>query len=327
MTVMSLRLLIAAVCYSAVATGLIACDAASGKASGQGAAAALPAQPFDAQRAWTHLERQVALGPRPAGSPANDKLKTYLEDELRALGLTPVRETFRAKTPVDETNFGNVYADIEAAPRTDGKPAPMLILGSHFDTKRYDRFEFVGANDGGSSTAVLLELARLLAPGAGKRDVTYRILFLDGEEAVREEWLGDDNCYGSRHHAKALEKAGIVPRVKAFVLMDLVGDKDLRLQTESYSDPELLGIFFGAARRIGLGKHVDGPRLEVRDDHLMFMNVGIKSVNLIDFSYGPGNKHWHHESDRLDQCSKESLDAIGRIVLAGLPELERWALR
>ncbi|TAJ01962.1 MAG: M28 family peptidase [Planctomycetota bacterium] len=301
-----------------------ACDATS-QGQGQGANS-VASMPFDAARAWTHLEKQVALGPRPSGSPANDKLKAYLEDELRAVGLAPVRESFRAKTPVDETEFGNVYADVEAAPRKDGKPAPLVILGSHFDTKRIKDFEFISANDAGSSTAVLLELARVLAAARGKGPVAYRLLFIDGEEAV-VEWEGDDNCYGSRHHARALEKSGELARVKAFVLLDMVGDKELKLHTDTYSDAELQRIFFGAAKRIGLGAHVDGPRLEIRDDHLSFMNVGVKSVDLIDFSYGPNNQHWHHAADTLDNCSKASLDAIGRIVLAGLPELERWALK
>jgi hypothetical protein len=304
------------------ASGAAGCDSTAANQASTAAAVA----PFDAERAWAHLEKQVALGPRPSGSAANDALKQYLEDELRALGLAPVRESFRAKTPVDETAFGNVYADIEGAPRKDGSAAPLVILGSHFDTKRESSFEFVGANDAGSSTAVLLELARLLASNRGRAPVDYRVLFLDGEEAV-VEWEGDDNCYGSRHHAQALEKSGMVKRVKAFVLLDMVGDKDLRLHTDTFSDPQLQRLFFDAAKRIGLGKHIDGPRLEIRDDHLSFMNVGVKSVDLIDFTYGPGNQYWHHPSDRLDQCSKASLDVIGRIVLAGLPDLERWATR
>lgn len=314
--VLALALVLSAAC------GAAACDSTAANNSANAAATA----PFDAARAWAHLEKQVALGPRPSGSAANDALKQYLEDELRACGLAPVRESFRAKTPVDETAFGNVYADIEGAPGKDGARAPLVILGSHFDTKREAKFEFLGANDAGSSTAVLLELARLLAANRGRAPVSYRVLFLDGEEAV-VEWEGDDNCYGSRHHARALETSGEIKRVKAFVLLDMVGDKDLRLHTDTYSDAQLQRIFFDAAKRIGLGAHVDGPRLEIRDDHLSFMNVGVKSVDLIDFSYGPGNQYWHHAADRLDQCSKASLDAIGRIVLAGLPDLERWAQR
>jgi hypothetical protein len=315
-----LLLLLAVVLPSWLAACGPAAKGSSTPASGAAAAT------FDAARAWSQLERIVAFGPRPSGSPANDGLKGYLEEQLRAAGLQPVRQGFRAKTPHDETAFANIYADIGGRPGKDGKPAPLVILGSHFDTKRMP-FPFVGANDGGSSTAVLLELARVLAPGAGQRDVAYRVVFLDGEEAVRPEWIGDDNCYGSRHHAAELVARGEKARVRAFVLLDLVGDKDLKLQTETYSDPQLLKLFFDAAKAAGLGKHVDGTRLEVRDDHLSFMNVGIKSVNLIDFNYGESNKHWHSPSDTLEQCSQQSLDAIGRIVLAGLPALEAWALK
>ena len=194
-----------------------------------------------------------------------------------------------------------------------------MLLCSHYDTKRAE-FEFVGANDSASSTAVLLEVARVLAER--QNPVSYRIVFLDGEEAVRWTWEDPDNRYGSRHHADELDRSGLAARVKACVLIDLVGDRDLRLTTDSNSDERLLEAFFGAARRAGLGRHVDGERMPVKDDHLSFMAIGIKSVDLIDFDFGPGNSYWHSAQDTLERVSRESLGAIGRIVLLGLPAVE-----
>lgn len=275
---------------------------------------------FDAERAWKDLERIVALGPRPTGSSALEELRKLLEGELKSAGLEPKRESFRAKTPLGEFEMANVYADL---PSSDPK-AERVILATHFDTKlTKERFPepFLGANDGGSGTAVLLELARILKQG-GARALSYRILFLDGEEAMRWDWAGEDNCYGSRQHAAALAKSGEASRVRAFVLLDMVGDKDLKLMRDTNSDRRLQELFFGAARKNGLAKHVDGTQEEISDDHLPFMKQGIPSLDLIDLEYGPYNRYWHTPEDKLENCSRESLSVAGRVVLLGLPALE-----
>ena len=279
--------------------------------------AAPPPPPFDSSRAWTHLEAMVALGERPAGSEALELARDYIRAELESYGLTPVTEEFVSDTPVGDLRFANVYADV--GPTT----APLVVFVTHIDTKRFD-WEFVGANDSGAGTAALLELARVFAAETRERDIAYRLLFVDGEESIREEWIDPDNRYGSRHHVQNLVNSGEVARVEACVVLDLIGDKDLKLNNESYSDSTLLRIFFDAARDIGLGKHVGGTRREIKDDHLSFMAANIPSVDLIDFEYGPNNSYWHDPRDTLENVSAESLDVIGRIVLAGLPALESW---
>jgi glutaminyl-peptide cyclotransferase len=270
---------------------------------------------FEEDRAWRLLLEQVAIGPRPAGSPGAEENRKLIERELRAAGLEPVREAFRAPTPAGEIEFVNVYADLP------GSGDDMVILGSHYDTKRLP-FRFVGANDAASNTAVLMELARVIASGR-KREPTYRFLFIDGEESVREAWIDPDNTYGSRHHANKLRDTGRSAGVRAFVLLDMVGDANLRLTRDVYSDRRLMEIFHGTARKNGLGKHVDGPAMDVRDDHISFLAVGIPAVDLIDFEYGPGNSHWHTEADVPENCSAESLGVAGRITLMGLDVLER----
>lgn len=298
------------------------------------AAGALPEE-VDAARAWKHLETQVGFGPRPAGSAANERTRSWIEAELQKLGLSPVREAFTAQTPKGPIEMANVYADLPGR-SADGTEPPFLILGSHFDTKRMDSHPdpaqrdgvFLGANDGASSTGLLLELARVIC-SAGPRPLTYRFLFFDGEEAVNWDWIDPDNCYGSRHHAAGLKRTGQHRRVAACVVIDMVGDSDLRLDRDTNSTRELLEIFFAAARRAGLGKHVDGRSMPISDDHLPFLRVGIPSCDLIDLDFtgldSQGRRHdyWHTVEDTPERCSPESLAIAGRIVLLGLPEVER----
>lgn len=291
----------------------IACQATIG-CDGSSHAALAPS--FDADRAWQHLAKQVALGPRPAGSPAIELCRQYLETELKSYGLTPKREMFKDTTPAGEIEFTNIYADFDA---TD-PGADRIFVGSHYDTKRMP-FAFVGANDGGSSTAVLLELARVVAQG-GKRAFSYRFVFFDGEEALRPDWIDPDNTYGSRYHAAQLKRSGESTKVKAFVLLDMIGDKDLKLTRDTYSDKRIHDAFERAARANGLGAPFDGKTMDLRDDHNSFMAIGVPSIDLIDFEYGPRNGYWHTAEDTLDKCSKESLAVIGKITLFGLAELE-----
>jgi Zn-dependent M28 family amino/carboxypeptidase len=184
-----------------------------------------------------------------------------------------------------------------------------------------------GPTAGGSSPAVLLELARVLKqhPDHLSGRFAYRFLFLDGEEAIREQWVDPDNCYGSRHHAERLARTQTLARVAGVILLDLVGDRDLRLERETFSDQSLLELVFAAAREGGLGRHVPTPAERgqpIKDDHLSFTAKGLRAIDLIDFDYGPNNSYWHTVDDNLANCSRESLDAIGRIVLLSLPRIE-----
>jgi len=291
---------------------------------GNTAAAGELADRFDAARAWKLLEEQVSIGARHAGSPGAERTRVLIERELSAAGLKPMREAFTAETPAGSIEMANVWARIPASDDPQGE-SPVIVLGSHYDTKRVS-FPFVGANDGGSSTAVLLELARVLASGPARK-VTYHIVFFDGEESLRPYWEDPDNRYGSRHHVDRLERSGELERVRYMVLLDMVGDRDLRLTRDTYSGGELVDAFFEAARANGLGRHVNGARMPVKDDHQSFLEAGVESIDLIDFEYGPQNSWWHTAEDTLDKCSQESLAAIGRIVLLGLPQVERLALR
>ncbi|MBK7877934.1 MAG: M28 family peptidase [Planctomycetes bacterium] len=291
--------------------------AAASSGPGCGRPEAAPGPALDAANAWKHLEALVALGPRPPKSPALEATRAYLEAELARAGLTPVREAFEASTPVGTIALANVYADLAAT----NPAAERVYLATHFDTK-LGIDGFVGANDGGSGTALLLELARAMK-AAGPRELAYRFLFLDGEEATRAQWQGEDNCYGSRHHARALVKSGEAARVRAFVLLDMVGDRELGLLRETWSDRRLNDLFRAAAARIGDAALFTNEAQPIEDDHGPFLDAGIPSIDLIDFEYGPANAYWHTRDDSLAHCSQESLRRVGALVLAALPTLER----
>lgn len=306
-----------------------------------GASPALPQEPasapgFDADRAWAHLVAQVDIGPRPSGTSGAEENRRLIERELRAVGLEPRRETFVARPPssvgIPSVSMANVVVDLPGRAGEGGAAPPILTFGAHYDTKRKvprDRFdgELVGANDGASGVAVLLEMARILAAGE-PRTFTLRLLFLDGEEALRWQWADPDNRYGSREHVRRLKKSGELERTKAFVLLDMVADKRLQLQQELDSDPRILAIFFGAAERNGDRQHVWGPREAIRDDHLSFIEAGIPSVDLIDLHFPDSwNGYWHTPEDNLDHVCKESMKVVGDMVLTALPELERHLLK
>jgi Zn-dependent M28 family amino/carboxypeptidase len=194
-----------------------------------------------------------------------------------------------------------------------------VALASHYDGKLMEGKNFVAANDGGSSTGLLLELARVLYPR--KSGAEYWFVFLDGEEAF-VEWSTFDSTYGSRHLAKRWQREGIVSRVKALILLDMIGDKDLDIMKETHSTRWLSDLVWEAAGKAGVREILSPVEGAVEDDHLPFLDAGIPSVDIIDLNYGPGNSYHHTENDTLDKVSVESLAKTGKLVLTLLPMLE-----
>ena len=212
------------------------------------ACAAAQAPPaFDSSRAYTHVREQVALGPRPAGSAANQKTRDYIRRVLKEAGYASTEQAFEATTPVGRVRMANVIATLP------GRRPERLILASHFDTKPFDDIRFVGANDGASSTGVLLELARVLKAGPTP-PLTIEFLFFDGEEAFGE-WQAPNHTYGSRHYVAAARSAGTLTSIRALVLLDMVGDRNLNLRRDTNSTPWLTDLFWATARRLGHGAH------------------------------------------------------------------------
>jgi hypothetical protein len=268
-----------------------------------------PAQ-FDGGRAYEHVRALVEIGPRPAGSPGAQKAREYIRKQLTALGLRVDEQAFDASTPLGGVRMVNLRATVGGPPA-----ARRLIIAGHYDTKLFKDRTFVGANDGGSSTAFLIEAARVLTDRPAALPV--ELLFLDGEEAV-VEWQGDDNTYGSRHYVRAVVKDGTVKQIAALVLVDMVGDRDLRIKREAHSTPWLTEIIWQRARALGRSQFVDAST-PVLDDHVPFLEAGVPAVDLIDLEY----PHWHEASDTLDKVSADSLQVVGEVLFSALPEIEK----
>lgn len=269
---------------------------------------ALP-ETFDAGRAYEHVRQLVAIGPRPAGSAGAADARRYILRQLALVGITGTEQPFVADTPVGPATMANVIA------RLPGRSPRRLILGGHYDTKAFRDFRFVGANDGGSSTAMLLELARVLKGRANP--LTIELLFFDGEEAVIE-WTGSDHTYGSRHYVAAATRDGSRSSIAGLVLFDMVGDRQLNIRRETRSTRWMTDVIWASARRRGAAAFVD-EELAVEDDHRPFLDAGVPAVNIIDLDYAA----WHTADDTLDRVSARSLQIVGEVFLDALPQIER----
>jgi hypothetical protein len=269
---------------------------------------------FDSTKAWEHVRQQVAIGPRPSGSSANAKTRQYIAAELGKLGIKAVEQPFEGATPLGAVKMVNIIGTIP------GKSADRIILASHFDTKLFRDVRFVGASDGASSTGALLELARVLK---ARKDLpfTIELLFFDGEEAV-VEWSATDSTYGSRHYVDAARKSGTLKSIRALVLLDMIGDRDLTIRRDPNSTPWLTDIIWAAARKLGHHQFMD-EEMAIEDDHLPFLRAGVPAVDVIDLDYAA----WHTPQDTIDAISARSLQIVGDVVLAALPEIERRLLK
>ena len=267
---------------------------------------------FDGAAAFRHLERLVAIGPRVAGSPEGAKARAYIEAELRAAGVETRVMPFDAVTPHGRLPMANVIGVLP------GKRTDVILVGGHYDTKWFPDFRFVGANDGGSSAALLLQLARELQKAP--REFTYWITFFDGEEA-RSAWTGTDSLYGSRHLAAELTRTARLPR--AVIVVDMIGDRDLGIRKEGSSASWLTDIVWEVARRLGHGRHFLNDVMPVEDDHAPFLRAGVPATLLIDFDYPP----WHTAGDTLDKVSAKSLAVVGEVVREALPAVEQALAR
>jgi Zn-dependent M28 family amino/carboxypeptidase len=207
-----------------------------------------------------------------------------------------------------------------------GRRAEVVAVGGHYDTKVFESFRFVGANDGGSSAGLLVELGRALADRhrATPPAYTHWLLFLDGEEAQRE-WSSTDSLYGSRALVAALRASGELPRLRTLIVADMIGDRDLGIRRESASTPWLTEVVWSVARRLGHARHFLDDQQPVEDDHSPFLDAGVAATLLIDFDYGGRageNAFWHTPEDTLDKLDARSLKVVGDVILESLPAIE-----
>ena len=288
---------------------LVLAVAAAIAACGQPTTAADPPA-FDGGRAMEHLRTVVGFGPRPPGSAAAEDTRRYITAQMAAIGVQAAEQAFEAKTPIGPVKMVNVRATIPGARQE------RIIIAGHYDTKLFRQFRFVGANDAGSSTAFLIEMARVLK--ARKNPFTIELLFIDGEEAFIDWYLGDDHTYGSRHYVQEAKRTGDLARIKAMILVDMIGDRDLVIKREPKSTAWLTDIIWSTARSLGHGSTFVAEPFPVEDDHVPFLNAGVPAVDLIDLEYPP----WHTAEDTLDKVSARSMEVVGRVLTAALPKIE-----
>jgi len=287
---------------------LVACGA---DAQNRSAAATAPRAGFDSNRAWTDLERQVAFGPRPSGSPALAQTRQYIEAQLKTIGITYREQPFDATTPAGVIKMVNVIGTIP------GKRPDRIALATHYDTKRFQEFRFLGASDAASSTAAVLELARVLKNR--QNEYTIELLFLDGEEAVNTEWRDPDNTYGSKYYVRAAQQERTLAGLKTLILLDMIGDRDLDIRPDTNSAPWLNAIVWSTAARLGYRSTFLAQDFTVEDDHLPFVEAGVPSIDIIDLDY----PQWHTAQDDLDHVSARSLQIVGDVLLDALPQIEQ----
>ncbi len=277
-----------------------------------------PTACIDGEAGLGYIRQIISFGPRHAGTPGLERTRAYIVQKLREFGLEPRRDTFVALTPHPELSrveMANIIVDI------DGPGTKKVLVGGHFDGKIIPGVTFKGANDGGSSTALLLELARCLT--AHPPPCPVRLVFFDGEEAL-VHWNDSDSLYGSKHFAGELRAKGEVEQIAAAVIVDMVGDARLQLVRDSRSTPWVYNALKDKAVELGQGQVFAGPVATMEDDHIPLLSIGIPTALLIDFHFGPGwrsNAYWHTGQDTVDKLSPASLQAVGQILLATLPRL------
>jgi len=265
---------------------------------------------FSGDKALAHVQRLVDFGPRPPESDAIEKSRAYIKEQLKAAGWNVTEQPFTDATPRGQVHFVNLIARFGAS----GKGNDLFLLCSHYDTKIFDTFRFVGANDGGSSTGLLLELARVLAqqPRLAEK---IELVFFDGEEAF-ENFSDTDGIYGSRHFAHKLLRDGSAKSFRGGILFDMVGDRSLDITLPPNSPTKIARDIFASADALKLRNYFTYFDQDITDDHTPLNAIGIPVVDMIDFHYAP----WHTADDTMDKLSAESLQIVGSVATYYLSE-------
>jgi Peptidase family M28 len=294
--------------------------AGSAPAANQAAPPAAQTGGFDGARAYAQLEKLLSFGPRTPGSPAIRREQDYIKSQLESYGCAVDEDDFHASIPTGSIAMRNLVAKVPgASPR-----AGVILLLTHDDTLRLPGF--VGADDSGSSTALMLEMARLVC--GTKRPLAVWIAFLDGEEdqtnfttadQAQTTWSDQNSTFGSRELAARLELSGQLKRVRAVILADMIGDRQLDISRDSNSTPWLTDLVWQTANRVGYRRYFLDESIAVEDDHSPFLRRGVSAVDIIDFDY----PYWHTTQDTIDKVSAKSMAIVGHVILETIAALEK----
>jgi Zn-dependent M28 family amino/carboxypeptidase len=253
-----------------------------------------------------YTKEVVAFGARPIGSANHKKLEDYILAHLK--GDQVEDDSFTADTVAGKFPVRNIIA------KFPGTKDGIIVIAGHYDTVYTLRnTAFVGANDGGASTAILLEIANQLR-GTKRNGYSVWLVWTDAEEAVKQ-WSATDSVYGSRHLAAKWQQDGTIRKIRGFLLADMIGDADLNIERESNTTPWLEDLVYEAATRLGYQSHFFARTLEVEDDHLPFVKLGVPCADIIDLDYGYGNVFHHSVQDTMDKLSPKSMQIAGDVIL------------
>ncbi len=260
--------------------------------------------------AFRYVSEIYALGPKPSGSEGAKKAAAHIQKAISTIGLeSEVDEWKDLNGAGTETVYRNISTTIP------GKSRRFIVIGSHYDSKKLETVpEFAGANDGASSSGLLLSAIKSIKNSADKPPFTLIFVFFDGEECLIS-YSGKDGLAGSRRFASRMKEKGIIPDCKSMILMDMVGDKDLRISIPSNSTPELSAKALAIADRRGWKAFFTSGKTAMLDDHVPFLELGIPAIDIIDFEYGENNRYWHTAGDTIDKISPVSLEITGNMLL------------
>ena len=265
---------------------------------------------FDGNAAFAHVAKLVSFGPRPPGSDNIHRAQNYIQTQLRSFGCAVDLDDFHGQTPIGELPMENMVAKVP------GTGQGIILLLTHYDTAR--KKDFLGAEDGGSSTGLMLEMARLLCIKKNQPNAVW-IAFLDGEEA-QVEWTETDSVYGSRELAARLAVSHDLKRIRAALLADMIGQNDLEIAREANSTKWLTDLVWNTAARLGYGSIFVSREMAIDDDHVPFLRRGVPAVDIIDFDgFQP---YWHTPQDTLDKVSPRSLAIVGHVIFESVSELQ-----
>jgi glutaminyl-peptide cyclotransferase len=273
---------------------------------------------FDGQKAYDYTAKLVGFGPRPPASAAISEAQAYITGQLKSFGCDVDTDDFHAGTPIGDLAMKNIIAKIPGTGRG------VILLLTHYDTLRLPGF--VGADDGGSSTGLMLEMASVLCSNKMKPTNSVWIAFLDGEEAQLvqngvAQWTDADSVFGSRELAARMDLSGDLKNVRALILADMVGQKDLQVPREEYSTKWLAALVWNTADRLGY-RNVFVPNEVggIEDDHGPFLKRGVPCVDIIELN---GYPYWHTTQDTMDKLSPKSFAVVGYVILESVAELQR----
>jgi len=260
---------------------------------------------IDGNKVMQYVKEVVAIGSRPVGSPGHAKLEQLIHAKLK--GDQVEDDIFTAQTPVGSFKMNNIIA------KFPGKKDGIIVVAGHYDTNYPLPKSYVGANDGGSSTALLLALADYFRSNP-PQGYSVWLLWTDGEEAF-VQWSASDSLYGTKHLAQKWQQDGTAKQIRAFLLVDMIADAELDIQKETNSTPWLSELVYKAASNLGYQSHFYQMEAAIEDDHLPMLKAGIPSVDIIDLDYGYNNAYHHTPLDTIDKLSPKSLAITGDVVL------------